>query len=112
MRISDWSSDVCSSDLLKTPLTLLSTQATYALRTADAAERQETLQALQANTRQTSRLANQLLTLARAAPGSRRPRHELNDLAAAARQVLEQPAHRAVQPGPIGRARRRERGGP
>lgn len=84
---------------LKTPLTLLSTQATYALRTADAAERQETLEALQANTRQTSRLANQLLILARAEPGSRRPRHELIDLAASARQVLEQQADRAVQLG-------------
>src|SRR3546814_5265006 len=62
---------------LKTPLTLLSTQATYELRTADAAERQETLQALQANTRQTSRLANQLLILARDEPGSRRQRHDL-----------------------------------
>jgi len=84
---------------LRTPLTLLNTQATYALRTTDVAERQETLLALQANTRQTSRLANQLLTLARAEPGSRRPRHEIIDLAAAARQVLEQYADSALQRG-------------
>ncbi|HEX6959897.1 MAG TPA: sensor histidine kinase N-terminal domain-containing protein [Ferrovibrio sp.] len=82
---------------LKTPLTLLNTQATFALRAADEVERQDSLRALLSNTRQTARLANQLLTLARAEPGSRRPRHDVIDLQAAARQVLEQYADAAIE---------------
>ena len=74
---------------LRTPLTLLSTQATYALRTTSAAEKDEALQAIHANMQQMTRLANQLLTLAQAEPGGRPPSSEPVDLVAAARRALE-----------------------
>jgi two-component system sensor histidine kinase TctE len=82
---------------LRTPLTLISTQAAVAAREADSLRRDEALQALQKSTRQVTRLAGQLLTLSRAEPGSRRPRADTVDLAAVARSVLENAAEEALR---------------
>lgn len=84
---------------LRTPLALLTTQASVAAREADDSLRAEALRALTVSTRQLSRLASQLLTLSRAEPGSRRPRSDRINLAAAARQVLEAHAEQALQGG-------------
>lgn len=81
---------------LRTPLALLSTQASYALRESAADQRQEALVALQASSGKLARLAEQLLTLSRAEPGSRRPRADRIDLTEAARQVLETHAPNAI----------------
>lgn len=81
---------------IKTPLTLLATQAAFAERAKNAADRKEALTALQTSVRQFAHLVNQLLTLSRAEPGARRPRHERVDLAATARQVLEDFANIAL----------------
>ncbi len=75
---------------IKTPLTLLATQAAFAERARNVADRKEGLAALQTGVRQFAHLVNQLLTLSRAEPGARRPRHERVDLAAVARRVLEE----------------------
>jgi two-component system sensor histidine kinase TctE len=82
---------------LRTPLTLLSTQATYALRTASTAEKDEALQAIQANMQQMSHLAHQLLTLSQAEPGGRPPPTEPVDLVAAARKALESLVGQALE---------------
>lgn len=82
---------------LRTPLTVLNMQATYALREVDARERATALTAIQSGTRRLAHLAGQLLTLSRASPGSRRPRHDPVDLAAVARQVLESLSALAVE---------------
>jgi two-component system sensor histidine kinase TctE len=84
---------------LRTPLTLLATQASFAARETDAGRRTEALQALTRSTRQLSRLAEQLLTLTRAEPGSRAPRAEHIDMAATARKVLEAHAEEALRRG-------------
>ncbi|WP_027057568.1 sensor histidine kinase [Mesorhizobium loti] len=81
---------------LRTPLALLSTQASYALRETVPDARQEALMALQASSGKLARLAEQLLTLSRAEPGSRRPRADRIDLTEAARHVLETQAPTAV----------------
>ncbi|MFK0690563.1 sensor histidine kinase [Mesorhizobium sp. IMUNJ 23033] len=81
---------------LRTPLALLSTQASYALREGAAEARQEALVALQASSGRLARLAEQLLTLSRAEPGSRRPRADRVDLTEAARHVLETQAPAAL----------------
>ncbi|TGW07610.1 HAMP domain-containing histidine kinase, partial [Mesorhizobium sp. M2D.F.Ca.ET.145.01.1.1] len=81
---------------LRTPLALLSTQASYALRENAVDARKEALVALQASSARLARLAEQLLTLSRAEPGSRRPRADRIDLTQAARQVLETHAPRAI----------------
>lgn len=81
---------------LRTPLALLSTQASYALRETAADARQEALVALQASSGKLARLAEQLLTLSRAEPGSRRPRADHIDLTEAARHVLETQAPAAI----------------
>jgi two-component system sensor histidine kinase TctE len=74
---------------LRTPLTLLSTQATYALRAAAAADKDEALRAIQANMQQMRRLSNQLLTLAAVEPGGKAQPLEPVDLVAIARRALE-----------------------
>ncbi|TPN79524.1 HAMP domain-containing protein [Mesorhizobium sp. CU2] len=84
---------------LRTPLALLSTQASYALRENAADQRQQALVALQASSGKLARLAEQLLTLSRAEPGSRRPRADLVDLTEAARHVLEAQAPTAIKSG-------------
>ncbi|PCD68739.1 sensor histidine kinase [Rhizobium phaseoli] len=82
---------------LRTPLALISTQASVAAREEDAAHRDEALAALRTSTRQISRLASQLLTLSRAEPGSRRPRSDATDLSKAAREILEAHAEEALR---------------
>ncbi|MET0747828.1 MAG: sensor histidine kinase [Rhizobium sp.] len=82
---------------LRTPLALISTQASVAAREDDQLRRDEALQALRNSTRQVTRLASQLLTLSRAEPGSRRPRSDVIDLSATARQVLENQAEEALR---------------
>lgn len=82
---------------LRTPLALISTQASVAARENDNARRDEALQALRSSTRQVTRLASQLLTLSRAEPGSRRPRSDRIDLIATARRVLETLAEEALR---------------
>lgn len=82
---------------LRTPLALISTQASVAAREEDDGRRDEALQALRNSTQQISRLASQLLTLSRAEPGSRRPRSDLIDLAQAAREVVEAQAEEALR---------------
>ncbi|MGO7364389.1 sensor histidine kinase [Rhizobium leguminosarum] len=82
---------------LRTPLALISTQASVAAREADATRRDEALVALRTSTRQISRLAGQLLTLSRAEPGSRRPRSDATDLSKAAREILEAHAEEALR---------------
>ncbi|WP_234794653.1 sensor histidine kinase [Xaviernesmea oryzae] len=84
---------------LRTPLTVLSTQASFAARETDSLRRDEALQALIRSTRQVTRLAEQLLTLTRAEPGSRAPRAERIDMAKVARQVLEAQAETALSRG-------------
>jgi two-component system sensor histidine kinase TctE len=82
---------------LRTPLALISTQASVAAREDDDTRRDEALQALRTSTRQVTRLASQLLTLSRAEPGSRRPRSDVIDLSATARGVLENLAEEALR---------------
>ncbi len=82
---------------LRTPLTLLATQASFAAREGDPSRREEALQALVRSTRQATRLAEQLLTLTRAEPGSRAPRADRIDMTAVARQVLEAHAEQALR---------------
>ncbi|MDR6293031.1 two-component system sensor histidine kinase TctE [Inquilinus ginsengisoli] len=84
---------------LRTPLALLNTQASYALREPAEPARTEALTALQRSAGQLAHLASQLLTLSRAAPGSRRPRHDRIDLHDLARQALEPLAGLAVERG-------------
>ena len=55
---------------LRTPLTLLKTQATYGLRERSLAGKQEALSGIAATMENVSRLTNQLLALARAEPGT------------------------------------------
>ncbi|WP_412064237.1 sensor histidine kinase [Rhizobium sp. SYY.PMSO] len=82
---------------LRTPLALISTQASVAARESDHNRRDEALTALRSSTRQVTRLASQLLTLSRAEPGSRRPRNDTIDLAETARRLLETLAEEALR---------------
>lgn len=82
---------------LRTPLALISTQASVAARETDNVRRDEALTALRSSTKQVTRLASQLLTLSRAEPGSRRPRNDAIDLAETARRVLENLAEEALR---------------
>lgn len=72
---------------LRTPLTLLKTQAEVTLRLQDPAEQREGLAALVRATDQVIRLANQLLALSRAEPGPNRHDTRELDLAELARTV-------------------------
>lgn len=82
---------------LRTPLTLLSTQASVAARETDPGQRHDALLALIRSTRQVSRLASQLLTLTRAEPGSRAPRSERVSMVQVAERVLEAHAGEALE---------------
>ncbi|SCK12440.1 sensor histidine kinase [Vogesella sp. LIG4] len=72
---------------LRTPLTLLKTQAEVTLRMADPAEQRSGVAALVRATDQVIRLANQLLALSRAEPGPNRHDTAELDLAELARAV-------------------------
>jgi two-component system sensor histidine kinase TctE len=87
-----------ASHQLKTPLTLLNTQAEFALRQDSPAAMRSVVGDLHKNTHQVVRLASQLLMLARAEPDSRAP-HDLAsvELAAVARSVCLECSPAAVK---------------
>lgn len=71
-----------ASHQLRTPLAALQAQAELALREAENADSRDTLEKILGATRHSSRLANQLLSLARAQPESgSQPRQEPVDVA-------------------------------
>ncbi len=76
-----------ASHQLRTPLSALKTQTELALREPGADGVRESLTRLHDSTRRTSRLADQLLTLARAEPGGAPYRQDAVDLAAIAEHV-------------------------
>lgn len=92
-----------ASHQLRTPLTLLNTQAEYALRQRDPAAQREALQALHDHTSQTVRLANQLLSLSRLEPGQAHGLSEKLDLVAEAREL-------ALDMAPLARAKQQDLG--
>ena len=81
---------------LRTPLTILATQAAYAIRSKSAAEKDEALEAIHGNARDMARLANQLLTLSSVAPDARARRAERVDLVNLARRALESQVSHAL----------------
>lgn len=84
---------------LRTPLTLLRTQATYALRGTTETERNEANRAILSTAKQLTRLTNQLLSLARAEPhGQPLPRGR-TDLATITRTILEEVGPLAIERG-------------
>ena len=81
---------------LRTPLTLLTTQVSYAIRAPDGASPGESLTAIRSSVQQATRLVNQLLMLSAAeAHGCADPRGPKQSLDAVVRQVLEDLAGRA-----------------
>jgi two-component system sensor histidine kinase TctE len=81
---------------LRTPLTLLTTQVSYAVRAADAAGRTESLAAIRQTVQQSVRLVNQLLTLSSAEAHAPEGLHdEQGRLAEVVHQVLVDMAGRA-----------------
>jgi two-component system, OmpR family, sensor histidine kinase TctE len=85
---------------LRTPLTLLTTQVSYAVRAADPAGRSESLAAIRQTVQQSVRLVNQLLTLSSAevhGPGD--PHGEPGRLDEVVRGVLVDLAGRAQSKG-------------
>ncbi len=81
---------------LRTPLTLLTTQVSYAMRSGDAGGRMESLSAIRRSVQQSVRLVNQLLTLSSAeAHEPAEFRGTSQSLDAIVRQVLEDMAGRA-----------------
>ncbi|MGH8272437.1 MAG: sensor histidine kinase, partial [Gammaproteobacteria bacterium] len=85
-----------ASHQLRTPLTVLKTEAELALREKDPQAMREIVTAFHRTTDQAVRLANQLLSLARAEPGAAVPALQAFDLRAAARQACLDHAPRAV----------------
>ena len=82
---------------LRTPLAGIRTQSELALREAQSSDAQNALRRLQSATEQTTRLINQLLTLARAEPGAERARAaERVDLARLARDTTTEWVPRAL----------------
>lgn len=82
---------------LRTPIAGLKTQTELALRQAPSGEAQATLTQLRSATEQTTRLVNQLLSLARAEPASGRvPAAERIDLVALAREAASEWVPRAL----------------
>ena len=81
---------------LRTPLTILATQAAYAIRSRNAAEKDEALEAIHGNARDMARLANQLLTLSNVERGAQARRRDRVDLVAVARRALESQVSHAL----------------
>jgi two-component system sensor histidine kinase TctE len=80
-----------ASHQLRTALSVLSTQVSFALRNQDAAVREDALQAIRDGVRDGIRLVNQLLTLFMAeAGGHAEPRQVEVDLAEVVKRVLEE----------------------
>jgi two-component system sensor histidine kinase TctE len=88
-----------ASHQLRTPLTVLKTQAELALRENDPAAMQAIVRSIAATTDSTVHLANRLLTLARIEHDSGSARNEPVSLAALAQQVGLELALPAVQKG-------------
>jgi two-component system sensor histidine kinase TctE len=84
---------------LRTPLTILATQAAYAIRSHNAAEKDEALQAIHGNARDMARLANQLLTLSSVERGARARRIDQVDLVVVTRRALESQVSHALSRG-------------
>lgn len=84
---------------LRTPLTLLKTQATVGLREADGQAKDEVLVGINAAVDRMTHLANQLLALARAEQGGTALRRDIVDLQPIARAALEDLAVMAVAHG-------------
>ena len=83
---------------LRTPVAGLKTQTELALRQAPSGDAQATLKQLHTATVQTTRLVNQLLSLARAEPGAGRPRNpEPVDLVVLARDTATEWVPRALE---------------
>ena len=81
---------------LRTPLTLLTTQVSYAVRATDGAGRAESLAAVRQTIQQSVRLVNQLLTLSAAeAHAHSEAMESIAALEVVVRQVLEDMAGRA-----------------
>jgi two-component system, OmpR family, sensor histidine kinase TctE len=81
---------------LRTPLTLLTTQVSYAIRASDAGGRSESLSAIRQTVQQSVRLVNQLLTLSSAQAHEPGELHgEQGCLDDVVRRVLEDMAGRA-----------------
>ncbi len=79
-----------ASHQLRTPLTVLNTQVSAALRSINAQDRDEALRAIHASVQHGIRLVNQLLNLSAAEAGAHRPITASEvDLAATVQQVLE-----------------------
>lgn len=80
-----------ASHQLRTALSVLNTQVSFALRSEDAAVRQDALQAIRDGVRDAIRLVNQLLTLFMAeAAAHSEPRQAEVDLAEVVKRVLEE----------------------
>ena len=80
-----------ASHQLRTALTVLNTQVTYALSSADSASREEALRAMREGVRNAIRLVNQLLTLFVAEAACQEPEREAQvELAPVVKQVLEE----------------------
>jgi two-component system sensor histidine kinase TctE len=80
-----------ASHQLRTALTVLNTQVSFALRNEDAAIRQDALQAIRDGVRHGIRLVNQLLTLFVAEAGMHNPSRQTEvDLAEVVKRVLEE----------------------
>jgi two-component system sensor histidine kinase TctE len=88
-----------ASHQLRTPLALLNTQVTYALRNPQPEARQEALQAIHASVQHGIRAVEQLLTFTRAEAAGLRSDNGPVDLVGVAREVLEAMALRAQQRG-------------
>ena len=84
---------------LRTPLALLRTQASYALRGADENERADAARAIIGTTHQIARLTNQLLSLAKAEPHGQPARRDPIDLVALTRDILVEHGTLAVDRG-------------
>jgi len=90
-----------ASHQLRTPLTLLNTQAEFALRQTDPVALREVVTALHAHTGQTIRLANQLLSLSRLEPDHSHLPGERLELVAMVREL-------ALEMAPLARARQQD----
>jgi two-component system sensor histidine kinase TctE len=84
---------------LRTPLTILATQAAYASRSRNPTEKDEALDAIHGSAQGMARLANQLLTLSRVEPGGSAGRLEVVDLVMVTRKALEAQVNRALAKG-------------
>jgi two-component system sensor histidine kinase TctE len=82
-----------ASHQLQTPLTLLNTQVSYALRSTDVASKDEALQAIREGVQHGIRVVKQLLTLSAAeSPAAHSMRQSDVDLSGVVKRVLEESA--------------------